>query len=114
LIREALRQVLPSGVSLVSGEEVAGGLPSENIRSEIERADLVLVDITGNNPNIMYELGFAHGLKKKVAVLVDARATAEQPTDLAGFSYLPYETTDQEKLRGALRGFLAGYFGLRE
>lgn len=113
VIEKALNEILPSDVSLVSGGEQVGGPMSENIRSEIERADVVLVDITGNNPNILYELGFAHGLKKKVAVLIGAGANVAPPADLAAFAYLPYETGDPEKLQGTLRGFLQHYLRLR-
>lgn len=59
----------------------------------IERADAVIVDITGANPNVMYELGFAHGLKKPVLPLLK-RGKQKIPSDLQGYLYLPYDTAD--------------------
>jgi hypothetical protein len=33
----------------------------ERIYGEIERADIVAAEMTGRNPNVFYEVGYAHG-----------------------------------------------------
>src|SRR2546430_8290885 len=38
----------------------------DEIVSLIQAARVVLVDITGSNPNVMIELGIAHALKKNI------------------------------------------------
>ena len=37
-----------------------------DIISGINNSDLVVADLTGNNPNVLYELGLAHALEKPV------------------------------------------------
>ncbi len=61
----------------VRGDERYGGRPViDDIRADIARADLVIVDFTGKNPNVYYEAGLADAWKKKWIVL------AQSPNDL--------------------------------
>src|SRR4051812_42617257 len=55
----------------------------ERILPLIEKSSLVVIDITGNDPNTMYELGLAHGLKKQALVLVQ-KGEGSVPSDLRG------------------------------
>ena len=41
------------------------------IWEEIERSECVIADVTGNNANVFYELGYAHAVGKNT-ILVDA------------------------------------------
>jgi hypothetical protein len=50
--------------------------------------DLVLADITGLNPNVMYELGLAHGLQRPTILLSQDLSTI--PFDLRGYRALSY------------------------
>lgn len=112
VIRSVLEKILPSEVSLLAGTNLTPvGAIREDIRSMFQRADLLLFDITDNNPNIMYELGFAHALRKKAALLVSKNAPAEVPSNLSSFMYLPYERDNPEELTQALRSYLQRYIG---
>jgi len=55
----------------------------------IERADLVVADMTGRNPNVFYELGLAHGLRKPVVLL--AQSAADIPFDLGAYRTVIYQ-----------------------
>ena len=48
----------------------------EDVRNEIARADLIIVDLTGRNPNVYYEAGMAAAWKKNWIVI------AQSPDDL--------------------------------
>jgi GAF domain len=75
----------------------------------IQRADLVIADMTGKNPNVFYEVGYAHALPKEVILL--AQMAQDIPFDLAGHNHIVYKgsiTTLQERLEKRLLAFLAG------
>jgi hypothetical protein len=53
----------------------------EDIWQSINTSDFVVADITGRNPNVLYELGIAHTLAKPVLIL--SQHAADIPIDLA-------------------------------
>lgn len=72
------------------------------IFDDILRARFVVADLTGSNPNVFYELGIAHALKRHVVLL--KRAGSVVPFDLHGIRHFEYE--DSFKGISALRAFL--------
>jgi Nucleoside 2-deoxyribosyltransferase len=70
-----------------------GGFSSEiatQIPRTIESADAVIADLTNADPNVMYELGFAHALKKPVLPIVQ-RDSSRIPSDLQGYLFYAYD-----------------------
>lgn len=51
------------------------------IREAIESAEVVLVDLSGYNPNVLYELGMAQALGKRTVLLIFSK-TGEAPPDM--------------------------------
>jgi len=60
----------------------------ERIYGEIERADIVVAELTGRNPNVFYETGYAHGLGKPV--ILATRSTGDIPFDLRHYPHVVY------------------------
>jgi len=75
----------------------------ERIRTRIGEADLVIADMTGNNPNVYLEVGYAWG--KGVKTLLIAQAGEELKFDLRTHNCLFY--TNIGNLREQLMKFLA-------
>lgn len=69
--------------------EVRAGSILQNVISNIHRADIVLADLTDNKPNVLYELGIAHSITKKV-VMVTQRIN-EVPSDLKPYGIVTYK-----------------------
>lgn len=59
---------------------------SDSIKTEIKKTDIVIADLTGNNPNVMYELGYAHALNKPVIIL--ASGSDKLFSDVANYHFL--------------------------
>jgi nucleoside 2-deoxyribosyltransferase len=55
----------------------------------IERSNIVVADITGRNPNVFYEIGYAHALKKDVILLVQDEE--DVPFDLHDMNHINYK-----------------------
>lgn len=60
----------------------------ERVYNQIAKADLVIADMTGRNPNVFYEVGYAHALGKRV-VLVTQKAE-DIPFDLKHYYHIVY------------------------
>lgn len=56
----------------------------------IASADLVVVDLTGANPNVYYELGIAHALGRRAILLT--QDLEEVPFDLRAYRVITYST----------------------
>ncbi len=61
----------------------------DSIFTQIRRARFLVADTTGKNPNVFYELGYAHALGKKVIMIV--QDTHDIPFDVAGLRHIPYK-----------------------
>ena len=59
-----------------------------DIIEAIDQSDLVIAELTGNNPNVLYELGLAHALKKPVIHLTQALDGV--PFDLRSYRIIEY------------------------
>lgn len=60
----------------------------QDVFSLIFRANVVVCDLSGKNPNVFYEAGIAHTLGKQVVPL--SQSEADVPFDLRHHRYLPY------------------------
>lgn len=61
----------------------------ERIYNQISKADIIISDMTGRNPNVFYETGYAHALDKKVIHLT--QQAEDIPFDLKHFPHIVYE-----------------------
>jgi len=78
----------------------------EKINSYIRKADVIIADCTGRNPNVFYELGIAHAHEKNV-ILITKDSVSEAPTDIRHFEFIQYHLQQDkeflERLDNALR-----------
>lgn len=68
--------------------------PSEIINliwEQIFRADLIIADLTGRNPNVFYELGYTHALGKNTVLLT--QSIEDVPFDLRHRQLVSYSAT---------------------
>lgn len=80
-------------------EQVFSGSMLERIYSQISRADLLVADMTRKNPNVFYEVGYAHALGKNVVLLTSV--AQDIPFDLKHFPHIIYGT-EIKTLRASL------------
>ena len=69
---------------LISQERI-----SDQIYKSIAEADIIVADMTTCNPNVLYEVGYAHGMKKEYVVLL-VREINEVPFDLKHHPHIVY------------------------
>lgn len=76
----------------------------DDITSEIKNSDILVADATGKNPNVNYELGYAHALNKEVIIIT--QALNDIPFDYRHRRAIVYNPTEfdwQEKLSERLK-----------
>jgi hypothetical protein len=88
------------GYSIRRADEIFSTNPVfDDIVTAIEQCAVVVVDISGRNPNCFYELGMAHTLKRNRTIMITHDAYANAPFDVAHFRILRYENTIEGKSR---------------
>jgi nucleoside 2-deoxyribosyltransferase len=83
----------------------------ERVRRRISSCQLVIADITGNNPNVFYELGYADGVGKPVIVISQEQA---HPFDVTTRHQIRYHPHDIMKLAEELNKHLDELIGPAE
>jgi tetratricopeptide (TPR) repeat protein len=72
----------------------------KDITNSIFNARMIIADVSGRNPNVLYELGLAHAAKKPVVILVQDEQ--DVPFDLKHIRYLKYSDRKLPQLKPAL------------
>ncbi|HEY0546789.1 MAG TPA: hypothetical protein VGC91_15525 [Pyrinomonadaceae bacterium] len=65
-------------------------IPIETIESEIRNAGICLADITTDNPNVWYELGYAIAYGKDVVLICSTERTTKFPFDVQHRNIIQY------------------------
>jgi len=79
----------------------------EQIWEQIEKAKLLLADLSGKNPNVFYELGLAHAARKPV--VFTAAQVEDVPFDLRHLRVIIYDVREPEwatRLRKSVTDYL--------
>ena len=81
------------GYQVIRADEFySSGLIIEDIMRSIQQTSLVIAEITPDNPNVFYEVGYAHGTHKPTILLCDKKRE-KLPFDVAGFRTIFYENS---------------------
>lgn len=74
------------------------GSINSDIITWIKSSDLCIIDVTGMNPNVMYECGLRHGNGKPYIMM--ARSSCEPlPFDISGLRTIQYDLTSLKKAK---------------
>jgi hypothetical protein len=83
------------GLACIRADEVksSGFDLLAKIQKLIERAEIVVADISEDSPNVFYEIGYAVGKEKSPIIIVDSKLKEQVPVDLQGLEVIRYENT---------------------
>jgi hypothetical protein len=100
-ILDAVRRALIElDVEVARLDDIAkpGALWANAITDAIRSSDFLVVDVTRQNPNVFYELGFAHAMRKPTILITSSEAIGALPSDLEGFQYIVYDPSNLRDL----------------
>lgn len=86
-----IKKVVESfGLKCKRAGEIFGTKPIiEDVWEHIQRARILIADLTGRNPNVFYELGLSHAIKKEVILIT--QNLKDLPFDLKHYRCIVYE-----------------------
>jgi hypothetical protein len=101
VLRHLVRKVLsPLNYDVVRADEIdEEGLITNQIIGHLLKDDLVVADLTGNNPNVFYEVAVRHAVNKPIVHLITAGETI--PFDVAHMRAVTYALDDPDLLEEA-------------
>lgn len=106
IIKPAVLSVDEDAEVIRQDDELDAGAITSRIVENIAESDLVIVDITGLNANVFFELGIRFSLRRRNTILIHQK-TEEIPFDIKvynSFKYKPVKTSDQSRrLSGIIR-----------
>ncbi len=111
LYRAVIRKVgRQEDFEIVRVDEIRGpGNILEDIRRQIASAHVVVAEISSPNPNVFYEVGYAHALNKPVILLARRNGDQALPFDLRPYRVIFYDDTigGKAEVERALREHLS-------
>jgi len=90
-------------------------LDQQNVLKDVVRgianADLVIAELTSRNPNVLYELGLSHALRKNTVLIT--QSIDEIPFDLRAYRVIRYSTQfdEADELRKELQAIGEAHLG---
>lgn len=89
IIRPVTQRV---GLEVVRSDEIQSpGLIHADMIEHIMSDDVAIVDITSLNPNVFYELGVRHALRKSLTIMIRKKGT-KNPFNIQGMRTIEYDT----------------------
>lgn len=89
-------------------ESMQTGLVINDIIESIKNAAVIIADITPDNPNVFYEIGFSHALNKDTILLNEKEKREKLPFDISGFRTIFYDNSigGKKEVEEKLKRFL--------
>jgi nucleoside 2-deoxyribosyltransferase len=113
LYKDVIKPLCESyGLTPIRADEFFHSTPIlKDIITSINDSSLIIAEITPDNPNVFYEIGYSHALNKPTIILCDKKRE-KLPFDLSGFRTLFYENSigGKNKVENDLRKFIESIF----
>ena len=96
-----------------AGEMLGPGKIVDDLQRSIEESAVVLAEVSTHSPNVYYELGYAHALKKPAILLVRQDEINNLPFDIRHYRAVLYDDSigGKSKVEDALRQHLTAVLG---
>ena len=90
VIRVAVEE---AGIKCIRADEIfSKAQVTQDIWTQIRKCRFVIAELTGKNPNVLYELGLSHALGKPTIIITSNEE--DVPFDLKALRYLYYDRND--------------------
>jgi hypothetical protein len=102
VLKHVFKKALADQYEVLRGDEIdEPGMITSQVLRLIQESELVVADLTGHNPNVLYELAVRHGIEKPVIHVIEPRIS-KIPFDVAGFRTIEFDLTDPDSIESAV------------
>lgn len=99
IVYDAINQTCKDlSIKATRADDIKQGLIMNNIFDGINHAEIIIADITGNNPNVFLELGIALA-RRETAVIVISQSRKEAPFDIRNWQVIQYSPYHLDKFK---------------
>jgi hypothetical protein len=93
LYQDVIKPAVESqGLRCVRSDEIYSVRPiMEDIWEHIQQSNIIIAELTGRNPNVFYELGLSHAIKRKTILIT--QTMDDVPFDLRHYRCIVYSNT---------------------
>ena len=101
------------GLKVLRADDIySPGVITEQIKAAIHQSRICIADVTGKNPNVLYEVGIAHTLDKSTILL--SQSVEQIPFDLRALRVVIYDTKQIRRARINLVSTIQEILGKRK
>ena len=72
-------------------EQIFQGSILDRVMNQISKSDVIIGDMSGRNPNVFFEVGYAKALDKKIVLLTSE--ASDIPFDLKHYAHVVYDNS---------------------
>jgi hypothetical protein len=102
VLKHIFRKALAEKYEVIRGDEIdEPGMITSQVLSAVQESDLVVADLTGHNPNVLYELAVRHAIEKPIIHAIEPKLS-KIPFDIAGFRTIEFDLTDPDSIESAV------------
>jgi hypothetical protein len=102
VLKHIFRKALAEKFEVTRGDEIdEPGMITSQVLRAVQECDLVVADLTGHNPNVLYELAVRHAVEKPVIHVIESKLW-KIPFDIAGFRTIEFDLTDPDSIESAV------------
>ncbi|MGD8594976.1 MAG: hypothetical protein PVF82_19265 [Gammaproteobacteria bacterium] len=85
----------------LSVDNAAPGDIMNRVWRDIRKSDVIIADVTDQNPNVFYEMGLAHALGKTI-IMIKQKSSVAVPFDVSNHKYYEYDLNKLDELKAWL------------
>jgi hypothetical protein len=102
VLKHIFRKALSEKYDVIRGDEIdEPGMITSQVLRAVQESPLVVADLTGHNPNVLYELAVRHAIEKPVIHAIEPKLS-KIPFDIAGFRTIEFDLTDPDSIESAV------------
>jgi len=102
VLKHIFKKALADKYDVKRGDEIdEPGMITSQVLREVQESHLVVAELTGHNPNVLYDLAVRHAIDKPVIHAIDPKLS-KIPFDIAGFRTIEFDLTDPDSIESAV------------